>query len=138
YFLDRTVEHIFRFEEGGRVREYPGNYTAFLEARQRQEEAAVASAAAAQTPARPAKKESAAEASGEKARRKLTFKEQRELEELEARIQEAQGRQNELEGQLAANSSDAHLVHQLFVERETLNEQLARDLERWAELAELA
>ena len=37
YFLDRTVEHIFRFEEGGRVREYPGNYTAFLEARQKQE-----------------------------------------------------------------------------------------------------
>jgi ATP-binding cassette subfamily F protein uup len=137
YFLDRTVEHIFRFEEGGRVREYPGNYTAFLEARQRQEQAAAASAAP-QTPARPAKKESAVEASGEKARRKLTFKEQRELEELEARIQEAEGRQNELEGQLAANSSDAHLVHQLFVERETLNEQLARDLERWAELAELA
>ncbi len=138
YFLDRTVEHIFRFEEGGRVREYPGNYTAFLEARQRQEQAAAASAAP-QTPARPAvKKESAAEASGEKARRKLTFKEQRELEELETRIQEAEGRQSELESQLAANSSDAHLVHQLFVERETLNEQLARDLERWAELAELA
>jgi ATP-binding cassette subfamily F protein uup len=138
YFLDRTVEHIFRFEEGGRVREYPGNYTAFLEARQRQEQAAVASAAP-QTPARPAvKKESAAEASAEKARRKLTFKEQRELEELEARIQEAEGRQSELESQLAANSSDAHLVHQLFVERETLAEQLARDLERWAELAELA
>ena len=34
YFLDRTVEHIFRFEEGGLVRQYPGNYSAFLEARQ--------------------------------------------------------------------------------------------------------
>ncbi len=33
YFLDRTVEHILRFEEEGRVREYPGNYSAFLEAR---------------------------------------------------------------------------------------------------------
>src|SRR5215212_8633461 len=37
YFLDRTVEHIFRFEGDGRVRQYPGNYSAFLEARQREE-----------------------------------------------------------------------------------------------------
>ncbi|HEY1403156.1 MAG TPA: hypothetical protein VGB05_03450, partial [Pyrinomonadaceae bacterium] len=138
YFLDRTVDHIFRFEPGGQVREYPGNYSAFLEARQRQEQAAITSAAP-QTPARPAKHESAAlEVSATNARRKLTFKEQRELQDLEARIQEAEGRQGDIESQLAANSSDAHLVHRLFVERETLATQLARDLERWAELAELA
>ncbi|HZH90319.1 MAG TPA: ABC-F family ATP-binding cassette domain-containing protein [Pyrinomonadaceae bacterium] len=138
YFLDRTVEHIFRFEEGGRVREYPGNYTAFLEARQKQEQA---TAGAPAPPARAAKKEAAppvAAVAAAKAQRKLTFKEQRELTELEARIQEVERRQGEIEGQLAANSSDAHLVHQLFVERETLAAQLARDLERWSELAELA
>jgi len=143
YFLDRTVEHIFRFEEGGRVREYPGNYTAFLEARQKQEQAAALAAAAAagerEAPARPAKKESApVGANAAKAQRKLTFKEQRELEELESRIQETERRQGDIETELAANSSDAHLVHQLFVERETLGIQLARDLERWSELAELA
>ncbi|MFN2416240.1 MAG: ABC-F family ATP-binding cassette domain-containing protein, partial [Pyrinomonadaceae bacterium] len=37
YFLDRTVEHVFRFEGGGRLREYPGNYSAFLEARRKEE-----------------------------------------------------------------------------------------------------
>ncbi|MCA1565369.1 MAG: ABC-F family ATP-binding cassette domain-containing protein [Acidobacteria bacterium] len=142
YFLDRTVEHIFRFEPGGRVREYPGNYTAFLEARHKQEEPASAVPGALESAARSAKKERvAAAASGASAtevKRKLTFKEQRELGELEARIQEAERRQSEIEDRLAANSSDAHLVHQLFVERETLAAQLARDLERWAELAELA
>jgi len=141
YFLDRTVEHIFRFEANGRVREYPGNYAAFLEARQREEQAATAGAAAPESPARAAKRERVAAAAGTPAmpvKRKLTFKEQRELEELEARIQKAERRQGEVESQLAANSSDAHLVHQLFVERETLNAQLARDLERWSELAELA
>jgi ATP-binding cassette subfamily F protein uup len=138
YFLDRTVEHIFRFEAGGRVREYPGNYTAFLEARQKEEQATVSSAAL-DAPARPAKKETAPVAASEaKVKRKLTFKEQRELEALETRIQKAEERLAALEDQLAANSSDAHLVHQLFVERETLNTQLARDLERWTELAELA
>ena len=137
YFLDRTVEHIFRFEEGGVIREYPGNYAAFLEARQREERAASAAATEVETAARVVKKEKAASASAP-VKRKLSFKEQRELEELEARIEEAERRQSEIEIALAANSSDAHLVHQLFTERETLARELARALDRWAELAELA
>lgn len=132
YFLDRTVEHIFRFEDGGRLREYPGNYTAFLEARREQERVAIP--AQPPTPVRPLRQERAAPAAT--ARRKLSFKERRELETMEARIQEAEQRQVEIEAELSANSSDAHFVHQLYKEREKLTEQLARDLERWAELAE--
>ncbi|HEV7903362.1 MAG TPA: ABC-F family ATP-binding cassette domain-containing protein, partial [Pyrinomonadaceae bacterium] len=132
YFLDRTVEHIFRFEAGGAVREYPGNYAAFLEARQREERAANALTSETETAARAVKKERAASASSPPVKRKLSFKEQRELEELEARIEEAEQRQTEIETALAANSSDAHLVHQLFTERETLARELARALDRWA------
>ena len=135
YFLDRTVEHIFRFEGEGRVREYPGNYAAFLEARGREERATATAAAAAPLAAgRAAKTERAAPSPAIK--RKLSFKEQRELEALEARIEAAEGRQAQIEIELAANSSDAYLVNQLFEERETLAAQLARDLDRWAELAE--
>jgi ATP-binding cassette subfamily F protein uup len=72
------------------------------------------------------------------ARRKLSFKEQKELAELETRIQETEERQAVIETELVANSSDAHLVHELYIEREKLGVQLARDLERWSELAELA
>jgi ATP-binding cassette subfamily F protein uup len=138
YFLDRTVEHIFRFKAGGAVREYPGNYAAFLEARQKEEQeerAAVTNETEAS--ARAVKKEKTAPASAP-VKRKLSFKEQRELEELEARIEAVERRQAEIEIELAANSSDAHLVHQLFKERETLAVELARALDRWAELAELA
>jgi ATP-binding cassette subfamily F protein uup len=139
YFLDRTVEHIFRFEAGGVIREYPGNYAAFLEARQKEEQAERAATLASgnEIDSRSVKKERAASASAP-VKRKLSFKEQRELEELEARIEEAERRQSEIEIELAANSSDAHLVHQLFTERETLAIELARALDRWAELAELA
>jgi ATP-binding cassette subfamily F protein uup len=138
YFLDRTVESIFRFEAGGAVHEYPGNYTAFLEARQKEERATNAVSTESETAARVVKKERAVTATSAPVKRKLSFKEQRELEELEARIEEAERRQTEIEGELAANSSDAHLVHQLFTERETLARELARALDRWAELAELA
>jgi ATP-binding cassette subfamily F protein uup len=115
------------------VREYPGNYSAFLEARQREEK----EAAAAPTPtaARAPKREQAADAPR---RRKLTFKERQELGELEARIAESERRQAEIEAELTANASDAYLVHRLYEERETLAARLARDLDRWAELAELA
>ncbi|MBV9959899.1 MAG: ABC-F family ATP-binding cassette domain-containing protein [Acidobacteria bacterium] len=133
YFLDRTVEHIFRFEGAGRVREYPGNYSAFLETRKAEERDAVASQPA--TAGRDAKREKGATAA---AKRKLTFKERKELEETEARIQSAELRQAEIETELSANASDAYFVNQLYQEREQLTAQLATDLERWAELAELA
>lgn len=133
YFLDRTVEHIFRFEGAGVLREYPGNYSAFLEARQREEREAVAVRPEAE--ARPAKDE---RAKAPPIKRKLSFKEQKELAQLETRIEEAERRKTEIETELAANSSDAYLVHQLYTEREALTGQLARDLDRWSELAELA
>ncbi len=132
YFLDRTVEHIVRFEGGGRLREYPGNYSAFLEARREEEREAA--------PVRPA---DAARAEGRRdvappAKRKLSFKERKELEETEARIQAAELRGAEIERELSASASDAQVVHRLYEERERLTERLARDLERWAELAEYA
>ncbi|HEX8774059.1 MAG TPA: ABC-F family ATP-binding cassette domain-containing protein [Pyrinomonadaceae bacterium] len=134
YFLDRTVEHIFRFEGEGRLREYPGNYSAFLEARQREEREAAA-AVKPEAQARPAREEKPKTPAS---KRKLSFKEQKELAQLEARIGEAERRKAEIETELAANSSDAYLVHQLYTERETLTLQLARDLDRWSELAELS
>ena len=36
YFLDRTIDKVFRFETGGHVREYPGDYTAYLAAHERE------------------------------------------------------------------------------------------------------
>lgn len=136
YFLDRTVEHIFRFEGAGRVREYPGNYTAFLEARKKEERDATAMQPA--TTVRPLSQERNASAAVTVATRKLTFKERRELAEVEARIETAERRQVEIETELSANASDAYAVHRLYQERERLSEQLAGDLDRWAELAELA
>src|SRR5919112_1501817 len=69
YFLDRTVEHVIRFEGGGRLREYPGNYSAFLEAR-REEESEAATPKPADA-ARPAGRQTDAPP----AKRKLSFKE---------------------------------------------------------------
>ncbi len=140
YFLDRTVEHIFRFEGAGRVREYPGNYTAFIEAKGREEESAQVAAAAVASSAPRVKSAVAKSESENKASagtRKLTFKERKELTELESRIEASERRQAEIETGLAASASDSSLVLALYQEKETLAARLAADLERWAELAEL-
>ncbi len=134
YFLDRTVEHIFRFEGEGRVRQYPGNYSAYLEVRER--EANQASQAAKQVVAKVSKP--MASPKDGNAPRKLSFKERRELETLELEIEKGEGRKTEIESELAANASDSALVQKLYAQLQLLNEKLERDVERWSELAEFA
>jgi ATP-binding cassette subfamily F protein uup len=131
YFLDRTVEHIFRFEGGGRVREYPGNYSAFWEIHEGEMSEA----------AKQAKEKKAAPMALPKdfnAPRKLSFKERRELESLELEIEKAEARKVAIEAELAANASDSALVQKLYTELERLNGKLESDVERWSELAEFA
>jgi ATP-binding cassette subfamily F protein uup len=129
YFLDRTVEHVFRLEDGGRVREYPGNYSAFLEARER-EAAESIEATKAVKPVAIAKQSAGT--------RKLSYKERREFEGLEKRIEDAEARKLAIERQLIESASDFVLVQALYTELESLKQQLDEDVDRWAELAEFA
>ncbi|HVG21187.1 MAG TPA: ABC-F family ATP-binding cassette domain-containing protein [Blastocatellia bacterium] len=129
YFLDRTAEHVFRFDGGGSVREYPGNYSAFLEARMR-DEAEAGEAAKAAKPVAPARQSTGV--------RKLSYKERREFEELEERIEAAEKRKAEIERRLAESASDFVIVQSLYAELGSLKQQLDNDVDRWAELAEFA
>ncbi len=131
YFLDRTIDKVFRFEGDGAIREYPGNYSAFLEIREREADEKAAAVAEAK-----AVKAVAATPEVTSAKRKLTYKETRELEELETRIAEAETRQAELEKRMHDNPSDYVLIQELDEELQGLKVTLEQNLERWAELAE--
>ncbi|HXU09484.1 MAG TPA: ABC transporter ATP-binding protein, partial [Blastocatellia bacterium] len=128
YFLDRTVESIFRFEGDGRIKEYAGNYSAFLEARERE---APETIEAKSTVAKPATNSSTAP-------RKLSYKERREFEELEKRIEQSEARKAELELVLSSSSSDFVAIEAAYVELELLKQELEKDVDRWGALAELA
>lgn len=136
YFLDRTVDHLFRFEGNGVIREYPGNYSAFLEIRAREEAEQTAAQPAQQ--AKPQQTATRAPAPAPSGPRKLSYKERRELDMLEQRIAAAEARKAEIEQQLAIGGSDFDMVNTLYTELQALTEALDRDVERWAELAELA
>ncbi|MCC7438656.1 MAG: ABC-F family ATP-binding cassette domain-containing protein [Armatimonadetes bacterium] len=150
YFLDRTVEHLFRFEGDGTMREYPGNYSAFLEIQEREaaeaatqaqstqgQSAAAQSAAAQSAAAQSATKISSDETQPSTAPpRKLSYKERKELEQLEQDIEKGEQRKSEIEQQLAA--ADYTTAQALAETLEQITAQLERDVERWSQLAELA
>jgi ATP-binding cassette subfamily F protein uup len=136
YFLDRTVDSIFHFEPGGRVREYPGDYTAYLAAHERELSEKKAETPAPVSAASRIEPEPHTPVAQKTKAKKLSFKEMREFESLETRIGLTEKRLPEIEKELAAAASDAGRVHELFTEQQSLNTQLKTDLNRWAELAE--
>jgi ATP-binding cassette subfamily F protein uup len=145
YFIDRTVETIFRLEAGGVIREYPGNYSNFREIMERERKEAAATLRPARGATQPAPvalvapvpvAEVAVADLRSDGRKKLSFKEKRELEELEVKIATMEQRKLEVEGQLAAQGSDHLAVTQLYAELQELVGVLERNLTRWTELAE--
>jgi ABC transport system ATP-binding/permease protein len=136
YFLDRTIEYLFRFEGDGRIREYPGNYSAFMEIRDREKAELEDAKIAARRPA-PREPEPEGRTSAG-AKRKLTFKEKRELEELEQSIARLEARKLEIDRELETFASDHVRVQSLYEESQSLAKTLDHDLNRWTELAELA
>lgn len=141
YFLDRTIDNIFRFEDGGNVREYAGDYSAYLEAVRIASESDRPTSAVKTESDRARVKPTVAAANNndqtnQDKPKKLSFKELREFEELEKRIAETETRLPEIEKELSAAASDAGRVNQLFTDQQTLTAQLEKDITRWTELAD--
>jgi ABC transport system ATP-binding/permease protein len=137
YFLDRTIENVFRFEPGGNVREFAGDYSAYLEVNER-EEALVRTGSRSDRVPPPVSTDRAHQTADKQKPKKLTFKEARELEDLEKSIAAAEARLPAIEKELALAATDAGKVHELFTEQQTVESQLETDMTRWAELAERA
>lgn len=131
YFLDRTIETIFKFEGEGKIREFPGDYSTYVEIIEREE--ADRKEAEKETETRT----SVSVSSVEKPKsNKLSFKEKRELEELENKIPVVENRLTEIENELVEFATDSYKLNELINEQASLNVELEQLLERWTELAE--
>jgi ABC transport system ATP-binding/permease protein len=129
YFLDRTIDNVFNFEGDGKIREYPGDYSTFLEFREREE-----SEKSSKPKANIAVKEVKVEPKPPQT--KLTFKEKKELETLETSIENTEKRLAEIEKELTQFATDDGKLNELFKEQTQLTQQLEINVERWSELAE--
>ncbi len=128
YFLDRTVDSIFKFENEGKIREYPGNYSAYLERKESDESEITESESKSNEPIQVPKAKDEP--------KKLSFKEKREFEKLENDIAEAEKYQEEIERQLIEFATDSFKLNELYTAKQLLEEKLEQNINRWAELAE--
>ncbi|MCP9809734.1 ABC-F family ATP-binding cassette domain-containing protein [Cyanobium sp. HWJ4-Hawea] len=137
YFLDRTVDRLFSFEEG-QLKRFEGNYSAYLEA-QSQRRSVEAKSAAVKPEAVKAKANGAAKApaNGAAKARRRSFKENRELENLELQLPQWEQQRQELEAALAKGGADYGSLETLTGQLASLSAQIHAGEERWLELSEL-
>jgi ATP-binding cassette subfamily F protein uup len=135
YFLDRTVDTIFAFEEGGILRQYPGNYSIYMDYKKTEENAAK-NLENLPTNINKSVTSNATIDKSDKSR-KLSFKEKKEYETMEAKIAKLEAEKETIEKTLYSNpSSDFTKVQKLTEKLAELTNAIDSATERWLELAE--
>ena len=140
YFLDRTVNTIFAFESPGILRQYPGNYSVYLEYKAREEaEAAEQGIPVKEKVAETPEQQKSQRYSWDKdGNRKLSSKEKKEYQALEKKIAKLEAEKAELEAQLYnAPPGKVSQVQELHQKVEQLALEIDEATERWLELAEI-
>lgn len=129
YFLDKMASRIFEFHEGGKVKEYLGNYADYLEKRSEEEVFSVP------VKAEKAEKSKTKPSSGKS---KMSYKDRYELEHIDDEIAALEDTVALLKEEQAQNTSDFVKLQELANQLEAVSAQLEAKEERWIELQELA
>ena len=133
YFMDKVVDHIFVFNGDGDIKDFPGNYTEYRDWRD-EERAAAARAAATQA----AKSAPAKQAHRTEEKRKLTFKEKREYEALEAEIFELEEEKAAIEQAMSSGTLPTADLLEKSARIQLVMELIDEKTMRWLELSEYA
>jgi ATP-binding cassette subfamily F protein uup len=133
YFMDKLVDHLFVFEGDGVVRDFPGNYTQYRE--WEKEESRSSKELPVNTPnSNTAAAPAPAEANKP---RKLSYKEKRELEQLEQEIAKLEAEKQSIDQQLASGSLPYEQLEPLSRRVGEVMQLLDEKGMRWLELSEL-
>ena len=126
YFLDRTVDRLFCFDNG-RLKRFEGNYSEFLE----QEKQFERTQTIAPTPT----KERQPQKPTSEGLRRRSFKETKELEKLDSTLPQLEKQRSALEAQISGHCDD---MTARSLELADLISTIEQAEERWLELSELA
>ena len=160
YFLDRTIETLFAFQPDGTLRQYPGNYSVYLEIKKAETQLLSANINSPKTPpGKPIDKPSSQALDSQSSSpsaivpnanpnspdktpdktKRLSYKEKREYETLEQKIPLLETEKVNLEKSLYHNPpTDFSLLQTMTEKLSALNAEIDRSTERWMELAERA
>ena len=131
YFMDKVVDHLLVFKGQGEIKDFPGNYTQYREWQALQPKE---SASAAQKPA----KVTTDTRSERETKRKMSFKEKREFEQLEKDIATLEDEKKQIEDALSSGTLSVDEITQMSKRLPLLNDELDEKSMRWLELSELA
>ena len=129
YFMDKVVDHLFVFEGNGKIKDYPGNYTQYRDWKNNQVKAETAAAKTEQPQQKPRERSDA--------KRRMTFKEKKEFEQLEAEIEQLETEKSEIEAALSGGESDAKRITELSTRFDEVSRLLDEKSDRWIELSEI-
>jgi ABC transport system ATP-binding/permease protein len=144
YFLDRTVDTIFALEEGGNIRQYPGNYSVYLDYKKTEEDSQQVSDVKDKSKNTPVEikevkevKISAPKEVQSKKRRLSTW-EKREFDQLEAKIAQLETQKADAEKAMSNIPAGNYTqVQKLYDTVEEIKGAIDKATERWMELAEI-
>ena len=128
YFMDKVADHLLVFKGNGELKDFPGNYTDYREWREEQEQKA-----------RQEGKKSVAEKPKpvENSRRRLSFKERKELEQLETEIAKLEEEKKTIETLLCSGTLSVDELTEKSKRLPELNDTLDEKTLRWLELSEI-
>lgn len=130
YFLDRVAEKIFSFDGKGQVNVYYGNYTEFEEKRKSEMEMSMSSEKNTVLEKKEKPKE--------KVKTKFSYKEQKEFDEIDGKIETLEKEIAEVEKLMELHAADFDKLSPLMEKKENLDALLEEALDRWTYLNELA
>ncbi|BAU05072.1 multidrug ABC transporter ATP-binding protein [Fischerella major NIES-592] len=138
YFLDRTVDTIFALEEGGVIRQYPGNYSVYLDYKKAEEEKQQATNNTKEKPKNQQTQPTETQPKQAAKKKRLSTWERREFEQLEDKIAQLEAEKAEAEKAMAnVPAGNYTQVQKLYEQVEALKQAIDQATERWLELAEI-
>ena len=136
YFLDNVVDRIFEFTGNGKLQQYEGGYTDYLEAKARRNDSVKQPV---QTEKKEEKKTSAQTwKQNRTVKLKFTFKEQKEFETIDDDIAKLEEKLEKLEQEIMKNATNSGKLNELISEKEEADALLEEKMDRWVYLNDLA
>jgi ATP-binding cassette subfamily F protein uup len=142
YFLDNVADRIFELDGNGKIRQFEGGYTDYLNVKKKESTESQLTVQNRDSSGTLEKdtEEGQKKSWKQNAPRKLKFsyKEQREFETIDADLAVLEEKLNEIEKQIEKNATNSVKLKELFEEQEKIQTQLDEKTERWFYLNELA
>ena len=132
FFMDRVVDHLLVFKGDGVINDFPGNYSQY------REWSALQSKETENAKDNESKEKKTAASYRNDTRRKLSFKEKREFEQLEKEIASLEAERKTLEEQLCSGTLSVDELTEKSRRLPMLKEELEEKEMRWLELSEFA